>query len=65
MTTTQTVTRRHDNVTIQTGLTWMQAIQLCEQFPNVDHIIHNDGTDWMEEKAKAPYDITQGGWAFI
>ena len=63
-----TLTRRHDNVILKTGVeSYMSALLMCDQYPNVDVIIHPDGTDWMEEKQKTAheYDITQGGWAFL
>lgn len=66
--TAYTLTRRHDNVVLETGVAgYLTALTRTEAYPNVDVIIHEDGTDWMDEKRKhaAEYDITQGGWAFI
>lgn len=69
MTTTRyTLTRRHDNHVLHTGIDgYMTALGLTERYPNVDVIIHPDGTDWMEEKRRqaGEYDITQGGWAWL
>ena len=66
--TTFTLTRRHDNVVLETGvLGYINALIGIEKYPHVDVIIHEDGTDWMEEnrKSMANYDNTQGGWAWI
>lgn len=68
MAVTYTLTRRHDNVTLETGISgYLNAITKTEAYPNVDVIIHEDGTDWMEEKRKiaGEYDITQGGFAYL
>jgi len=70
MTKTYTLTRRFDNVVLETGVEgYLSALSHCEAYPHCDVIIHADGTDWMEEKRKEeierPYDITQAGWAFI
>lgn len=65
---TYTLTRRHDNVVLETGVVgYLNALTKTEAYPNVDVIIHEDGTDWMEQKREtsSQYDITQGGWAFI
>lgn len=63
-----TLTRRHDNVTLETGVEgYLNALTRTEAYPNVDVMIHPDGTCWMEEKRKqaGQYDITQGGWAWL
>ena len=62
---TYTVTRRHDNAFVQSGLRYFDALALCDQHPGVDHVIHPDDTDWMEKKRKTPYDADQGGWAWL
>lgn len=63
-----TLTRRHDNKILETGIDgYMNALLHTENYQNVDVIIHEDGTDWMEEKRRTAneYDITQGGWAYL
>lgn len=63
-----TLTRRHDNAVLETGVEgYLNAITRSEKYRNVDVMIHEDGTDWMEEKRKtaSAYDYTQGGWAYV
>lgn len=65
---TYTLTRRHDNAILETGVHgYLNAITKTEAYRGVDVIIHEDGTDWMEEKRKVSgeYDATQAGFAFI
>lgn len=67
-TTSFTLTRRHDNVVLETGVVgYLAALQHIDAYPHVDVIIHEDGTDWMVEQAKKmeTYDINQGGWAWL
>jgi hypothetical protein len=67
-TTSFTLTRRHDSVVLETGVVgYVKALLSIEKYPNVDVIIHEDGTDWVEKnrKSMADYDITQGGWAWL
>jgi hypothetical protein len=61
---TYTITRRFDNTFIEAGLTYIAALKRCEDYPNVDHVIHPDGTDWMAEKARQTYH-DQGAWAWL
>lgn len=66
--TKYTLTRRHDNVVLEMGVEgYMNALTRSEAYRNVDVMIHEDGTCWMEEKRKNAntYDYTQGGWAYI
>lgn len=66
--TTYTLTRRHDNTVLETSVEgYMNALSRCEVYSNVDVVIHEDGTCWMEEKRKnaTTYDHTQGGWAYL
>lgn len=63
-----TLTRRHDNHILHTGVSgYLNAITMTEKYPGVDVMVHPDGTDWLEEKRKndGGYDITQGGWAWV
>lgn len=67
-TTNFTLTRRHDNVVLETGVVgYISALKNLESYPNVDVIIHEDGTDWVAEQTKKmeSYDINQGGWAWL
>lgn len=65
--TSFTLTRRHDNEVLETGVVgYLAALKNVESYPNIDVIIHEDGTDWMSEKKKIEsYDITQGGWGWL
>jgi hypothetical protein len=67
MTATYTLTRRHDNATLETGIAgYLAALSKLDAYPSVDVIIHEDGTDWMADREKQePYDYTQGGWAYL
>lgn len=67
-TTSFTLTRRHDNVVLESGVVgYITALKNTEAYPHVDVIIHEDGTDWMVEQAKKmeTYEINQGGWAWL
>lgn len=61
-----TLTRRHDSVVLETGVVgYLAAITRTEAYPNVDVIVHEDGTDWMEEKRKQGPNNTQHEWAYL
>lgn len=61
-----TVTRRYDNVVVATGIErYFDALAICDKFPKVDHIIHEDGTNWIEEKFKVGHDMVQESFAYL
>lgn len=66
MNTTYTMTRRHDNMVLETGVaTYMTAIKNLDNYPNFDVMIHPDGSDWMEIERNAPNNSFQSGFDYL
>jgi rubrerythrin len=69
MTTTYTMTKRYNGEVVETNVpSYFAALALLDKYPDVDVIIHKS-TETMREHqqriAAEPYDITQGGWAWL
>lgn len=63
-----TMTKRYNGEQIETGLTYMQALSMLDEHQGYDVIIHPDDETmdaYQTRMRQQPYDITQGGWAYL
>ena len=66
--TTYTMTKRFNGEVIAIGMGYMAALNELSNHRGYDVIIHPDSETIAEYQARIsrePYDITQGGWAFL